>query len=281
MAVLNDGFIPVDDPDDERLAVFRLNERQLSPRPQRRDDEGDGLFAAEGDLVVERALAAGCVVVAALVDAANPPAVAAVLAAQAPVYAAGEQVRARATRLGAPNRVIALFRRPPRATVDTLAATARRLVLAEAVDNPVNIGSIIRNAAGLGWDGLVLDTTSADPLTRRALRVSMGHALVFPHARTADPAATIGVLGAAGFTVAALTPAADAVDLADLTAADLPERLVLCVGSERAGLSDASMAAATLRVRIPMQHGVDSLNAAAATAIACYALALRGPASRC
>jgi tRNA G18 (ribose-2'-O)-methylase SpoU len=197
------------------------------------------------------------------------------------VYAAGEQVRARATRLGAPNRVIALFRRPPRATVDTLAATARRLVLAEAVDNPVNIGSIIRNAAGLGWDGLVLDTTSADPLARRALRVSMGHALVFPHARTADPAATIGVLGAAGFTVAALTPAADAVDLAELTAADLPERLVLCVGSERAGLSDASMAAATLRVRIPMQHGVDSLNAAAATAIACYALALRGPASRC
>jgi tRNA G18 (ribose-2'-O)-methylase SpoU len=281
VAVLNGGFIPVDDPDDERLAVFRLNERQLSPRPQRRDDEGDGLFAAEGDLVVERALAAGCVVVAALVDAANPPAVTAVLAAQAPVYAAGEQVRARATRLGAPNRVIALFRRPPRASVDTLAATARRLVLAEAVDNPVNIGSIIRNAAGLGWDGLVLDTTSADPLARRALRVSMGHALVFPHARTADPAATIGVLGAAGFTVAALTPAADAVDLADLTAADLPERLVLCVGSERAGLSDASMAAATLRVRIPMQHGVDSLNAAAATAIACYALALRGPASRC
>lgn len=281
MAVLNGGFIPVDDPDDERLAVFRLNERQLSPRPQRRDDEGDGLFAAEGDLVVERALAAGCVVVAALVDAANPPAVTAVLAAQAPVYAAGEQVRARATRLGAPNRVIALFRRPPRASVDTLAATARRLVLAEAVDNPVNIGSIIRNAAGLGWDGLVLDTTSADPLARRALRVSMGHALVFPHARTADPAATISVLETAGFTVAALTPAADAVDLADLTAADLPERLVLCVGSERAGLSDASMAAATLRVRIPMQHGVDSLNAAAATAIACYALALRGPASRC
>jgi tRNA G18 (ribose-2'-O)-methylase SpoU len=281
VAVLNGGFIPVDDPDDERLAVFRLNERQLSPRPQRRDDEGDGLFAAEGDLVVERALAAGCAVVAALVDAANPPTVAAVLAAQAPVYAAGEQVRARATRLGAPNRVIALFRRPPRATVDTLAATARRLVLAEAVDNPVNIGSIIRNAAGLGWDGLVLDTTSADPLARRALRVSMGHALVFPHARTADPAATISVLEAAGFTVAALTPAADAIDLADLTAADLPERLVLCVGSERAGLSAASMAAATLRVRIPMQHGVDSLNAAAATAIACYALAVRNPASRC
>ena len=281
MALLNGGFIPVDDPDDERLAVFRLNERQLSPRPQRRDDEGDGLFAAEGDLVVERALAAGCTPVAALVDAANPPAVATRLACEAVVYAAGEQVRARATRLGAPSKVIALFRRPPRATVEGLATTARRLVLAEAVDNPVNIGSIIRNAAGLGWDGLVLDTTSADPLARRALRVSMGHALVFPHARTADPAGAIDQLVRSGFVVVALTPASDAVDLTELSATDLPERLVLCVGSERAGLSDESMAAATLRVRIPMQHGVDSLNAAAATAIACYALALRGPASRC
>lgn len=259
----------VDDPDDPRLAIFRFNERGLTNRTQRRLDDGDGLFAAEGDLVVERALAAGCEPVVALVDAERPPAVTERLAATIEVYAGGERLRAEATRLGTPNRIIAIFRRPRRRSVDELAATVARIVLAEAVDNPVNMGSIIRNAAGLGWDGLIIDATSADPLARRSTRVSMGHAVTFPHARSADIAATIGTLRDRGFVVAAMTPADDAVDLHDV---DPPERLVLCVGAERAGLSDAAMDAATLRVRVPMHCGVDSLNVAAATAIACWAL---------
>ena len=272
-------FIEIDDPTDERLAIFGLNERGLSNRPQRRADSGEGWFVAEGDLVVERALAVGCVPVVALVDALRPPDVARVLAEQVTVYAAGESVRARATKLGVPNRIIAVFERPPRPTVDALAATSRRLILVEAVDNPVNIGSIVRNAAGLGWDGLIIDTTSADPLARRSLRVSMGHALGFPHARTNDVSATITSLVGAGYIVAGLTPAADAVDLADWTAnqADgrtrvATDRLVLCVGAERSGLSDAALAAASVRLRIPMTAGIDSLNVAAATAIACWAL---------
>ncbi|MFN8022718.1 MAG: RNA methyltransferase [Acidimicrobiales bacterium] len=266
------GLIPVDDPGDDRLAAFRLNERQLSSRPQRRNDDGEGLFMAEGDLVVERALEAGCEPVLALVDELRPPPVTDLLLERIPVYAGGDQVRALVTKLGVPNSIVALFRRPARTTVAALAAAASRLVLVEAVDNPANIGAIVRNATGLGWDGLIVDATSADPLARRSLRVSMGHAVVFPHARTRDVAATITDLTAAGFTIAALTPAPDAVDI---DAVEPPDRLVVCMGAERVGLSDEVQAAATLRVRIPMHHGVDSLNVAAATAIACHALRRR------
>jgi tRNA G18 (ribose-2'-O)-methylase SpoU len=265
------GVIPVDDPADPRLRAFRLRERGLSNRPQRRDDDGAGLFMAEGDLVVERALAAGCVPVAGLVDAARPPAVAARLAEIVPVYAGGNEIRKLVTSLGVPSDVVALFRRPPRPAVHELAAASTHLVLAEAIDNPANVGAIVRNAAGTGWDGLVLDRTSADPLSRRALRVSMGHAVGFPHARMLDVAATLTELAAAGFTIAALAPEGG-VELRDVIAA---ERVVLAVGAERSGLSETVLAAADIRIRIAMSAGVDSLNVAAATAIACYALGPR------
>jgi tRNA G18 (ribose-2'-O)-methylase SpoU len=245
-----------------------VNERGLSNRIQRRNDEGEGHFIAEGDLVVERALEAGCTPVAALVDDLRPPSVTAVLAAAIPVYAGGERVRAMVTKLGVPSSVIAIFERPRRSTVAELGERAYRLVVVEAVDNPANIGAIVRNAAGLGWDGLVLDGTSADPLARRSMRVSIGHAVLFPHARTRDIEQSLEVLVDAGFVIAALTPAGS-MDIADVEA---PERLAVCVGAERVGLSDAVLSAASLRVRIPMQSGIDSLNVAAATAIACHAL---------
>lgn len=263
-------MILIDDPDDPRVAPFRLNERGLANRAQRRDDGGDdGLFMAEGDLVVERALAAGCVPVLVLVDAQRPPAIAQRLAEFGPVFAGGDRLRAAVTKLGMPYTVVALFRRPARTAVDRLAARSNRLVLAEAIDNPVNIGSIVRNACGLGWDGLVVDGTSADPLARRALRVSMGHALRLPHSRTRDVPALVRDLVASGVVVCALTPAADAVPLDEVVPG---ERVALLVGSERAGLTPEAMAAATHRVSIPMHDGVDSLNAAAATAIACWHL---------
>ena len=262
-------MILIDDPDDERLAPFRLNERGLTNRAQRRDDDGDGLFMAEGDLVVERALAAGCEPAMALVDALRPPPLTERLSARCPVYAGGERLRAAVTKLGMPYTVVALFQRPARRPAADLAATARRLVIAEAVDNPVNIGSIVRNALALGWDGLVVDATSVDPLARRALRVSMGHALHLPHARTTDVTGLVRDLTELGVVVCALTPADDAIALDEVQPA---ERMALLVGSERAGLTPAAMHAATYRVSIPMMAGVDSLNAAAATAVACWQL---------
>lgn len=265
-------MLVIDDPDDPRLAAFRLNERGLANRAQRRDDGGDGLFMAEGDLVVERALAAGCVPAMALIDAARPPAVTDVLAGLCPVYAGGDRLRAAVTKLGMPYTVVALFERPPRANVHDLASTARRLVIAEAIDNPVNVGSIVRNAAGLGWDGLIVDATSADPLARRALRVGMGHSLRLPNARTDDVPGLVQRLVADGVVVCALTPAADAVALDEIA---LAPRMALLVGSERAGLTPEAMAAATYRAAIPMHAGVDSLNAAAATAVACWQLRSR------
>ena len=270
---MSEPFTLVDDPDDPRLARFRLGERGLTNRLQRRDDSGDGLFVAEGDLVVERALEAGCVPVAALVDAQRPPVVASRLQDHVEVYAGGERMRAVVTRMGMPYSVIAVFERPPRSTLDQLATTTSRLVVCEAVDNPVNIGSIVRNALGLGWGGLVVDATSCDPLARRSMRVSMGQALALPHARVDEVATAVGSLVAQGWAVAALTPAHDAVPLDDPTiAAWRSGRIALLLGSERSGLTAAAMAAATARVTIPMHAGVDSLNVAAASAIACWHL---------
>ena len=132
-------------------------------------------------------LDAGCTAVVALVDAAKPPAVTARFCADVPIYAGGDQVRAMVTQLGMPQGIVALFARPPRATPEQLGRVATRLIAVEAVDNPINIGSIVRNAVALGWDGMLFDSTSADPLARRSLRVSMGHAIGFPAARCTRP----------------------------------------------------------------------------------------------
>ena len=263
-------MIVIDDADDPRLAVFRFKERRLASRPQRRDDSGDGLFLAEGDLVVERALQAGCVPMVSLVDAAHPPTgLTERLEALAPVFGGGDQVRMMVTQLGVPNSVVTVFHRPARATLDEVIGRSQRVVVIEAVDNPANVGAIIRNAVGLGWDGLLVDHTSADPLSRRSLRVSMGHALHLPYARYPDIAELIRQMTDVGYSVCALTPAADALDVGALR---IEGRVAVVIGSERAGLSAAALASTTHRVRIPMANGVDSLNAAAASAIACFAL---------
>lgn len=265
-------LIHLDDPDDDRLEPFRRSDRRLSDRSERRNDAGAGLFVAEGDLVVERALDAGCRPVSALVDAEIEPPILERLAALTEVLVADEQVRRQVTGFGVVHRVIALFERPARPSARELLASADRLVLLEAVDNPVNIGSIVRNAAALGWSGLILDRTSADPLARRALRVAMGTAFALPHARVDDLVGVIEELSARSVPVVALTPHRDAVDIAALGDDLRRGPLAVAVGAEREGLSAAVLAAATYRARIPMAGGIDSLNAAAATAIACYAL---------
>ncbi len=257
-------IVIVDDPDDPRFAQFRLKERGLASRAEKRDDAGAGLFLAEGDLVVERALDAGCRPTAALVDAERVPPVVARLGC--PIYGGGIEVRRIVSGLGMPQSVIALFERPARPSVVELAARCRRLVVIEGVDNPANVGGIVRNAAGLGWDGLVLDHTSADPLARRALRVAMGTAFSLPHARSTRLADELARLD--HHDLYAMTPRPGSISLDDVRPG---ERIAVLIGSERSGLSAELLDIAT-PVHIPMAGGVDSLNAAAASAVACWAL---------
>ncbi len=263
-------LIVIDDPDDERILAFQMRERGLQSRAQRRPGAEPGAFVAEGDLVVERALNAGCQPLAAFVDLHRPPPVCQRIAADIPVYAADVDIRRHGMGLGVPLSIIALFRRPAALDTDMVAA-GRRVLALEGVDNPVNVGAVARSAAALGWGDLLLDRTSGDPLARRALRVSMGTTFALRHARAADFVATLMAERRRGALVVALSPASDSTPIEEIRPAP-DQHLMLVLGAERTGLSAEALAAASVRAHIPMAMGIDSFNVAAAGAIACYAL---------
>jgi tRNA G18 (ribose-2'-O)-methylase SpoU len=271
-------MVVIDSPEDPRLERFRLRERELRPRRMparmtRGDDHENvdhGLFVAEGDLVVERSLAAGCRPRAVLTDSERPSRVLALLPDDVEVFAATAEARRMLTGLGVALDVIALFERPPLHDFRHLIDTAHHVIVLEDVDNPTNVGAIVRSAVALGVDGLILDRNSSDPLARRALRVSMGTALGLTTARHAPIGEVIDALVRANYRVFALTPDASALDISTLPRPS--SRVAIILGSERQGLSADTLARVESRVRIPMSEGVDSLNVAAAAAVACYAL---------
>ncbi|MFM8866845.1 MAG: TrmH family RNA methyltransferase [Ilumatobacteraceae bacterium] len=264
----------VDDPNDERLDAFRWRERQLTNIAQRKSTVQSGLFIAEGDLVVERALAANCTPRVVLCDERfaarfDQP----VSSRGGTVIEAPADVRREVTGLGVPLGAIGVFERPALREPDELCASARRMVLLDCVDNPSNVGSIARSAAALGWDALVLDSTSSDPLARRALRVSMGTTFRIGFARTDDLAALIERLNAAGVTTIALTPHRESGPVQPLSdLGDIGERVAIVLGSERQGVRTEIVDRCSHAVRIEMAEEVDSLNVATAAAIACWAL---------
>lgn len=277
-------LIVVDSPEDPRLQAFRLRERELRPRrvPERvrrgmRPDEIEridpGLFVAEGDLVVERALAADYRPRAVLTDATRPSPIALRIDDDVEVFAASAEARRMLTGLGVALDVIALFERRPLPDVYDVLTSARRIVVAECIDNPTNVGALVRSAVALGADAFVLDHESSDPLARRALRVSMGTSLMLPHSRVRSIDELIDELHRRDFVTCALTPDPSAPPIDDvsrtITATD---RVAVFLGSERDGLTDATMRTVHHRVRIPMADPVDSLNVAAAAAVACYSL---------
>ncbi|WP_261555645.1 TrmH family RNA methyltransferase [Frankia tisae] len=290
--------VAIDDPADPRVDDFvALTDVAL----RRRREPADGLFIAEGEKVITRALRAGYRPRSVLVSPARLDAVPADLPADVPVYVAGAGVLAAITGFEVHRGALAsMCRRPPLAATDVLAA-ARRILVCEDIVSHTNLGAIFRSAAGLGMDAVLLSPRCADPLYRRCVRVSMGEVFAVPYARLDPWPGALGLLRAVGFTLLALTPAVDAVDLgtfaarldapgpaADPAAAGLaagssegnpgvgpPARVALLLGTEGPGLSEPTQAAATARVRIPMAHGVDSLNVAATAAIACYLLGRR------
>ena len=147
----------------------------------------------------------------------------------------------------------------------------------EGVNDHENLGSIFRNAAGLGVDAIVFGTGCADPLYRRAVRVSMGHALLVPYAWTADMAGDLKLLRDNGFRLLAMTPDPAARTLAEAMTAVAGERVAILVGAEGPGLTETAMRASDMRVRIPMSRGTDSLNVATAAALAFYERARLAP----
>ena len=277
----------IDSPDDPRLEQFRLRERELRPRriparmskgmtPADMERVSAGHFVAEGDLVVERALDAGCVPVALLTDADSPASVVTRVSTEVPVFAAHAEARKMLTGLGVALDVIGLFERPRVADLSTIIASSRHLLVTEDVDNPTNIGAISRSAAAFGVNGLVLDRNSADPLARRALRVSMGTALTMRHCRVDDIPSILPLLRDEGFTVCGLTPHHAADDITAVANGLSPSaRVAIVLGSERTGLSEQTLTSIQHRVRIPMASGIDSLNVAAAAAVACHCLLAR------
>lgn len=258
--------------DDSRLDAFRWRERQLTTIAQRKAGLSAGHFIAEGDLVVQRALDAKCVPDTVLCD----PKRAAIFNAQVTrsggqLYVASVDIRREVTGLGVPLDAIGLFHRPIAKRADVVIENCRRLLVLDCIDNPSNVGAIVRTAVALGWDGLLLDSSSADPLSRRALRVSMGSALRIPYARVEDIAHTLSDLRDRGVTTIGLTPAPSAINISDVRIQPI-ERRALVLGSERSGLSELTLAQCMLHVNIPMMNGIDSLNVAAAAAVACYTL---------
>lgn len=266
----------VDDPADPRLAVFMgLRDHDLRRRREAPGGDMEGVFVAEGELVAGRAIAAGYRPLSVMVDAARRDPMPPGLAADVPVLRVGPAVVSAVTgyqtHRGA---LVALARRPLPTPAAVLADPAiRRVIVAEAVVNPTNMGVILRSAAALGVDALLLDPASCDPLYRRANRASMGLGFGLPHARLTGLPDGLAPLHDAGFTVVALTPAPDAVDLhawADDLGPD--DRVAMVLGSEGPGLTPGTEAAADVRARIPLAVGIDSLNVGVAAGIACYVL---------
>jgi tRNA G18 (ribose-2'-O)-methylase SpoU len=257
----------ITDPDDERIADYRaLTDLELRIRWE----QPNGLFIAEGELVLRRALRAGYEPRSFLVDAKRVDQLDD-LPGEAPVYAAGQDVLEAATGFHVHRGVLGSFhRRALNAAAEVLAA-ARRVAILEDINNHTNIGAVFRGAAALGVDAVLLSPTCADPLYRRSVRVSMGEVFAVPYARLEPWPDSLAQVRDAGFTVLALTPAADALPIQHLNAAQRA-RTALLLGAEGPGLSRHALAASDVRVSIPMRRGVDSLNVAAAAAVAFWEL---------
>ena len=247
-------LVPVTDPADPRVADFRdLTDADV--RPDRR-----GIVIAEGVNVVERLVSSpyrtrAVIGVPARLEALQP-----VLSSlSAPVYSVDKWLLSSIVGFRVTRGVLASADRPAPLSADSLVRAARRVAVLEGLNDFENLGSLFRNAAAFGVDAVLLDPQCADPLYRRSVRVSMGHVLRVPFAVASLPWTLLS-----GFTTLALTPSGPVA----LREVPVPERWAVLLGAEGPGLSADALAAADVRVRIPMAGGVDSLNVATAAAIA-------------
>lgn len=290
-------LLTVDDPDDPRLRDYTdLTDVEL----RRRREPAEGLFIAEGEKVIRRAGQAGYAMRSMLLSAKWVDTMRDVIdRAPAPVYVVSPELAERVTGYHVHRGALASMRRKPLPTVDEVLGTARRVAVMEAVNDHTDIGAVLplgpqeragqcriaifedivdhanlgaafRNAAALGVDAVFLTPRCADPLYRRAVKVSMGAVFAVPYTRFASWPRDVDVVRKDGFVLAALALSARSITLDEL-ADRRYEKLGLMLGTEGEGLSADALLAADEHVRIPMDAGVDSLNVAAASAVAFYA----------
>ena len=260
----------LEDLEDPRLADYthlREPSRRMGLERER------GIFTVEGRLSLEALVDSPYEIRSVLVSSAYAPRLGDLVPDDVPVLVVPARSIEAISGVHFHRGVLAVASRPVLPPVADLVRGASRVLVLEAVNDHENIGSLFRNAAAFGVDGVVLDPTCADPLYRRSTRVSLGHVLRVPFARV-EPGGWPGALAALrkdGLEVLALTPDPDADPIGDIAAAP-PRRVALMVGAEGPGLTEAAMAAAGRRIRIPMAAGVDSVNVATAAAIALSAL---------
>lgn len=273
------NIIEITDLSASELDIYaRLSEGQLLNR----HEPEKGLFIAESPRVIERALDAGYVPVSMLLEKKHVSGEARYIIARCeniPVYTAEHEVLARLTGFHLTRGALCAMRRKPLPTAEDICAAARRIAVLENVVNPTNVGAIFRSAAALGMDAVLLTPACSNPLYRRAVRVSMGTVFQIPwtfleNESEAWPRSGMELLKGMGFKTVAMALSDNSLSIEDprLLA---EEKLAIVLGTEGEGLSHDTIADCDYTVRIPMSHGVDSLNVAAASAVAFWQLGRR------
>lgn len=260
-------IIEINSIDAPEVALFAtLTEAQL----RNRLEPEKGIFIAESPKVIRVALQAGYVPVALLCEERHLTGDAADIVAQLPedvcIYTGSRELLASLTGYTLTRGVLCAMRRPLPSPAEEICRGARRVVVIDSVVDTTNIGAIFRSAAALGIDAVMLTRSSCDPLNRRSIRVSMGSVFLVPWTWIDDPNEDMHRLG---FRTAAMALKENSINIDDPALRNEP-RLAVIMGTEGEGLSDEAIAGADYLVRIPMAHGVDSLNVAAAAAIACW-----------
>jgi len=262
------NIIALTDFDDPRLDVYaRFSEAQLLNR----EHPEEGIFIAESPKVIDRALDAGCLPLSLLVEDRHVEGEAKEVLARCenvPAFAAPFDLLTRLTGFKLTRGLLCAMRRPACPSVEEVCRNARRVAVLENVMNPTNIGAIFRSAAALNMDAVLLTGGCSDPLYRRSIRVSMGTVFQVPWAWLEGEIAQLKKLG---FKTAAMALSDNSVTIRD-KALLAEEKLAIVLGTEGDGLAEKTIADCDYTVRIPMTHGVDSLNVAAASAVAFWQL---------
>ena len=271
------NIIHITDFQDPRLDIYaRLTENQLINR----HEPEKGLFIAESPKVVERALDAGCQPVSMLLEEKHVEGQAKYVIERCgdiPVFTADFQVLTQLTGFHLTRGVLCAMRRPPLPSPEEICCGKSRIVVLERIMNPTNVGAIIRSAAALGMEALLLTGDCSNPLYRRSIRVSMGAVFQIPWTFLEGPWPSHGIrsLRSMGFKTAAMALRNNSLSINDPQVMSEP-RLAIHLGSEGDGLASETIDDCDYTLRIPMSHQVDSLNVAAASAVAFWQLGPRG-----